>query len=182
MAKLRLRRDRAYLQIQPTVKAIMMDVFDATPARLAFFSPRRFPILVIWKVTASVSHIRREKKGQPNRCCHTQSKWSLVSRRCRNEKYRLSCECCRAKSNEKIFVSIGEGGGGAGAVENSHWDAARANSSQAHHSEAVWPVYKDLKWVAHLAERSAYQLHWVPNEPECPILRTYDRKADTMRS
>ena len=37
--------NQAYLQTQPTVNAIMMDVFDATPALLAFFSPRRFPIL-----------------------------------------------------------------------------------------------------------------------------------------
>ena len=28
------------------MNAITMDVFDAIPARLAFFSPRRFPILV----------------------------------------------------------------------------------------------------------------------------------------
>ena len=72
------------------------------------------------KVIASESGCTtlEEEKGQPNRCCHTQSEWSLVSRRCRNEKYRLGCKCCRAKSDKKIFVSIGEGG--TGAVENSH--------------------------------------------------------------
>jgi len=32
------------LHIQPMMNAITIDVFDATPARLAFFSPRRLPI------------------------------------------------------------------------------------------------------------------------------------------
>jgi hypothetical protein len=38
---------QAYLHRQPIMNAIMMDVLDATPARLAFFSPRRFPILFV---------------------------------------------------------------------------------------------------------------------------------------
>ena len=103
MAKLRLRRDRAYLQIQPTVKAIMMDVFDATPARLAFFSPRRFPILFTRKLRQACHTL--EEKGQPNRCCHTQSEWSLDAET-RSIDWAASAV---GPSLKNAIVSIGEG-------------------------------------------------------------------------
>ena len=64
MAQLRFKRDRAYHQIQPIVNAIMMDVYDVTPARLAIFFPRRFPILII---TASESDCPTHQKKKANR-------------------------------------------------------------------------------------------------------------------
>ena len=72
----KILKNQAYLQTQPTVNAIIIDVFDATPALLAFFSPRRFPILVIYKKSKKKRQkvnqqfvprfSKKEKKG-PNR-------------------------------------------------------------------------------------------------------------------
>ena len=59
------------------------------------------------KVIASESGCTtlEEEKGQPNGYCYTQRQWSLEIHIIRHDKYTLSCECCRAKSEKNYLLA-----------------------------------------------------------------------------
>ena len=86
---------KTYLQMQPTARAISIDAFTTYPARTAFSSPNRFPILREVKLVFLAP--LETPLDAPNRRCDSQGERRLECRGRRHKQHRLRRELDRSE-------------------------------------------------------------------------------------
>jgi hypothetical protein len=120
-----------YLEAKARANAITIAVVEEIPARRAFPSPRRFPMLV----------------GRSSDEEHS-SKQPRTARRSLHPAQKVPGRLSRQKQGVQIEWPVQEAPVYGDIIDDvkrnrkkgSYKEAARATSSQAHHSVAVWPM------------------------------------------
>jgi hypothetical protein len=114
------------------------------PPALTCLHPEGFQF---YRTGVNPDHARNEGYNEmgylPNGSSHAKCEGSLEGRRCGDEEHGL---CCKDGWSQPIEADpVRTGISVKGEPRSTYMEAAKATNSQAHHSEAVWPLEKETR-------------------------------------